>query len=97
MCPVIILFTLVSLLFPQSKARDVERHHNQSRLTVASFSRRTFENFLYISNHYISKRNPFLGVISQLTAFFCLVYLIMLLSYEVSRIQTLNSSLSNLN
>jgi hypothetical protein len=97
MCPVIVVFTLLSLLFPTKKGKDVERHHSQSRLTVESFSKKTLENFLYVSNHYISKRIPFLGVFSQLTSFFSIVYLVMLVSFEISKIQTTNSALTSFN
>lgn len=64
MCPVIALITLISLIIPKRKFREIEKHHSLSRISTESFLTETYQNFIYVSNQYMSKKIPILGVIS---------------------------------
>ena len=64
MCPFIAFITVISLLVPQKKGRDLEKHHSSTRLTTESFISKVIMNFIYTSNHYLSKKIALLGVFS---------------------------------
>ena len=80
MCPVLCIFALIALF--ASKA--LRKESKPEKLTPCSFFERMTTNFVSVSNFYLSKKLPILGVIVQIFAFLSLSYFIMLVSKEIS-------------
>ncbi|CDW78881.1 UNKNOWN [Stylonychia lemnae] len=91
--PVIALVALLSLFFKEKETVKMKK----KKLTWKKFLRKTYRNFISTSNHYLSEKFPILGVLSQSIIYFCLVYLIMLVSFDISKLYTENQSVLSMN